>query len=416
MKHHFITTLFILFSFLAVGQIDTVKNNTNIFGGGVYVEKARLTLQAYGLANSNSITGNMIQAFIKGGYIDDATKSTTLPRLKKRNRFGSEGGYSVSFEKFIQKDNSKITSYFINYRENFFLSSAFVTNDYKLLFFGNKQFEGQTIPAAPFSLFFQTQRSLGGGISIYKPKSVWRVGANIIQGTQNTTIKVTDAELFTATDGQSVDLYGKFSVKQSAGPRYKAGYGFGLEGSYTAPLKENVTVSIMAENIGLLFWNKNSENYSRDTSVSFSGLNLNHVLQGDSAWTATKDSLKAAFNPSHAKTRYTSVLPFFVQLNFTIYKNKWTVRTGLNYRHLPGNWPKVYVETAYSISKVFTPFITLQYGGYGGFNTGIGMRFNTNNGYSFYIESLYNEGWIAPKKASGLGVMLKLSKSFRSKK
>jgi hypothetical protein len=52
------------------------------------------------------------------------------------------------------------------------------------------------------------------------------------------------------------------------------------------------------------------------------------------------------------------------------------------------------------------------YGGYGGFNTGIGLGFDLGKGYRFSAETLLNEGWLVPKSASGIGVGFRFYKSF----
>lgn len=61
-------------------------------------------LYVYGnaLANSNSITGKLTTAFLKGGYIDDATKATTLDRLKTKNRLGFELNYGATYVHFAK--------------------------------------------------------------------------------------------------------------------------------------------------------------------------------------------------------------------------------------------------------------------------------------------------------------------------
>jgi hypothetical protein len=72
------------------------------------------------------------------------------------------------------------------------------------------------------------------------------------------------------------------------------------------------------------------------------------------------------------------------------------------------------VQATYFV-KWFSPSLTVMYGGYGGFNTGIGLGFNLGKGYRFSAETLLNEGWIAPKNASGIGVSVKFYKAFTRK-
>ncbi|UPT66580.1 MAG: hypothetical protein M0D57_19355 [Sphingobacteriales bacterium JAD_PAG50586_3] len=90
---------------------------------------------------------------------------------------------------------------------------------------------------------------------------------------------------------------------------------------------------------------------------------------------------------------------------------KLKVSVGVNYRYVPSYIPQGSVQVGYTL-KWFMPSLTVMYGGYGGFNTGLGLGFNFGKGYRLLAETLLNEGWIVPKSASGIGVGVRFYKSF----
>lgn len=366
------------------------------------------------IGNSNSITGKLTSAFIKGGYINDDIKGTTLDRLKNKNRLGVEANYGLTYVHFFRKRSNALTGYYLRYNQSLFLTSNYNAEAYKLFFYGNSQYAGQTVNVSPFRLYSLGQRSVGGGLMWDKNGNTFWLGADFVQGLQNTDIHATNASLTTDIDGQMLQLVGKVDVKQSARPTYNAGFGAALNAQWFTSIKDKVFINVMVDNLGIVAWNNRAQNYTRDTTFQFSGLDLNQVLQSDSAWQAVQDSLSTALSPSQKSRSYTTVLPFLAKLSATKYvgQGKLKLSVILSYRYIPAYIPLTAVQATYFV-KWFSPSLTLMYGGYGGFNTGIGMGFNFGKGYSLIVESLLNEGWLAAKNASGMGFGVKFYKSFR---
>lgn len=295
------------------------------------------------------------------------------------------------------------------------MAAQYNENAYRLMFYGNAPFAGQTVSISPFRYYLMGQRNLGGGLMLGKNKNTFWLGADFVQATTYTDIQATNTNLTTAVDGTSLQLDGKIDFKQSARPTYNAGYGFALNGQWFTDIKEKVFLNFAVDNLGLAFFNANSQNFSRDTTIQFSGINLNDVLEGDSAWQQIQDSLTDALLPSQKNKAFTTVLPFSVKVSATRYflpKGQLQLSLILNYRYVPGYIPQAAVQARYKVSKFFSPALTVMYGGYGGFNTGLGFNFNFGKGYSLSLESLLNEGLIVPNNASGIGFGVRFYKSF----
>jgi hypothetical protein len=391
----------------------TVKDSAGIATSGVKITGDVMYIYGNAVANSTAITGKLTNAFIKGGFIGDDIKNTTLDRLKSKNRLGLEVNYGATYVHYSKKTTKNVIGYYLRYNQSLFLGSNFNENHYKLMFYGNSQFAGQTVNISPFRYYMLGQRSLGGGIVLGKNKNSFWVGADVVQGLSHTDIKATDMSLTTAIDGQMLELDGKLDFKQSARPTYNAGYGFALNGQWFTDIKDKVYLNFMVDNLGMVFWNNKAQNFSRDTTLQFSGLDLVDVIQNDSAFDQVTDSLSEALLPSERYKSYNTILPFFVKAVATKYfaNGKLRLSAMINYRYVPAYVPQGSIHATYFI-KWFSPSLSIMYGGYGGFNTGISLGFDLGKGYRFSAETLLNEGWLVPKSASGIGVGFRFYKSF----
>lgn len=406
--------LFATMGLLAQTPADTTKpapTDTRVVADLLYI---------YGnaLANSNSITGKLTTAFLKGGYIDDATKATTLDRLKTKNRLGLELNYGATYVHFAKKRKGALIGYYLRYNQGLYMAAQYNENAYRLMFYGNAPFAGQTVSISPFRYYLMGQRNLGGGLMLGKNKNTFWLGADFVQATSYTDIQATNTNLTTAVDGTTLQLDGQIDFKQSARPTYNAGYGFALNGQWFTDIKDKIFLNFAVDNLGLAFFNANSQNFSRDTTIQFSGINLNDVLEGDSAWQQIQDSLTDALLPSQKNKVFSTVLPFSIKVTASRYflpQSQLLLSLILNYRYVPGYIPQAAVQARYKVSKFFSPSLTVMYGGYGGFNTGLGLNFNFGKGYSLSLESLLNEGLIVPKNASGIGFGVRFYKSFLRK-
>lgn len=408
MTRHFLPyIIFLLLSSTALGQAPTVVDSSKTRPSTAAV------LYVYGnaITNSNSFTGKMASAFIKGGYIDEATKNTTLNRIKEKNRLGFVANYGATFVKFAKKRTGNYLGYYLRYNEGFYFGAKYNADAFKLMFYGNKQFEGQTISLSPLHFNLLGTRQLGGGAMLGKGKNTFWLGADFVQGTQFTDVKANNLAFTTSTGANDLTLAGDFAVKQSTFPQYKAGYGFALNGQWFTDVKDKVYLNFTVDNLGMVFWGNNPTNFSRDTTLAFSGLSLNQALESDSAWSNIQDSLSKAILPTQRTKAFNTVLPFYVSASASKYVKKFQFVLNVNYRYLPGYLPQGSFRAAY-MGKHIVPSLSVMYGGFGGFNTGIGVGFIFGKGYSLYIDSMLNEGWIAANKASGLGVGLKFYKSF----
>lgn len=412
MANYFLTSILLLLCLPALVKGQTTAPVDSITGNTLPPSTSAVLL-VYGnaFANSNNISGKLTSAFIKGGYINEDTKNTTLDRIKSKNRLGFEVNYGVTFVKFSKKRRGAALGYYLRYNEGLYSSAIYNENAFRLLFYGNKQFEGQTVGLSPLRFTLLSTRQIGGGVMLGKGKNTFWLGADFVQGRQHTDVRAGNTTFATAVDGNDLTLTGDISVKQSVRPTYKAGYGFALNGQWFTDIKDKVFLSFTVDNLGMVFWGNNPTNFTRDTTLQFAGLNLNDALQSDSSWQAIQDSLSEALLPTQKTKNYHTLLPFYLKAAATKYFNKFKVSLMVNYRYMPGYIPQGTVQATY-MGKWFVPSLSVMYGGYGGFNTGIGAGFLFGKGYSLYIESMLNEGWIAPRNASGLGVGVKFYKSF----
>lgn len=388
-------------------------------------DKSTLSLNSDYFFNSNAVTAEFANTFYKNGYISSDVKDRVNNRLSLENRIGAEFNSSIYFKYRADtlSENSK-PGFFVSLKNRAHVDARFSKDLFKIGFYGNKQFQDQTAVLSNFNLnIYQYQQfQLGITKKINKGEVTYGLGLSVLNGQRYQNIHAKKAELYTAKDGQYINLNSNITYRQSDTVSGKVGsnngMGFGIDVYADIPymVKENRSerLTIELRDIGMIWWNANSLIAKIDSVHHYDGIHINNIFQLDSAafGNINKDSILTN-NVTYSKQKIPTTLPVVFHINSLSTVGKWQFSKGLRFIFNANNKFNVYfIVNRYIKSKVMLS-LGVAYGGYSLFNTHAGLAIDFGKGIMFQAASNNVEGFIVPKLATGQGAVVSLIKSFK---
>ncbi|MGQ0829189.1 MAG: hypothetical protein ACT4ON_12445 [Bacteroidota bacterium] len=378
----------------------------------------------YGL-NSNAFTNQFVTQFYKGGYIDTDLKNEVLGRTKNTNRIGAD--FNSGIYVAIKPDSlfhKKHLSLFFGVRDRQHFDARFSKDFYKVGFYGNSQFAGETANFNNFNLNLLRYQQLQIGFFSTKLDSATRWGMSIsfLKGEQYASILAKKAELFTSEDGQYIDFNTSIQVAQSDTARKGLGafngYGASVDIYLEAPFNTRFGISklrVSIEDVGLIRFNDRSLQLKQDSLFHYTGFTINSIydLQDSTFKGTSQDSIFNTIVPFQ-KQSFSVTIPATLNLSFETQFNKhFHLVEGIRYVFNANHTLLAYVKGVFYINPRLMLSTTFGYGGYGRFNYGLGIFAKLGKGFLVYAGSNNIEGYIAPKKTTGQGAYISLIKNFK---
>ncbi len=387
--------------------------------------KLRIGLVAdYGV-NATALTAQFVNKFYKGGFIDVDLKDQVLKRTKNMNNIGADLNYGIyvgiKLDSLFHKKN---VSLFFSVRDRAHFDARYSKDFYKVGFYGNSDFAGQTADFNDFNLNFLRYQQLQVGLfsSKYDSAARWGIALSFLKGEQYSSIFAQKAELFTSEDGQYIDFNTTMQVAQSDTAKKGIGAFNGMGASidiyFEAPFKTRFGDSklrVSVADVGAIKFNDKSLFLNQDSLFHYEGFNVSSVydLQDSTFANTSQDSVINAIAPFKNQS-FSVTLPSVLNLS---YENRFTKHfemvEGIRYV-FNGNYHLLaYVKGNFIINPKFEISATVGYGGYGKFNYGLGVFANLGKGFIVYAGSANLEGFVTPKKACGQSAYISLVKNFR---
>ncbi|MGZ4047557.1 MAG: DUF5723 family protein, partial [Bacteroidia bacterium] len=236
-------------------------------------------------AGSNGMSSALINKLVWGGYINDDLKKQSAKYLRGKNNFGINLNYDVST--FI-KGNNKF-DFLIGFKNQEILNASYTSDFYKLMFYGNQSYKGLTANLGGSSVNALRFQEVKFGAILHKFDSVAKIGMSVsfIKGEQLFFLKTNkNSSLFTSGDGSEIVFNSNFSMALSDTNNKKLtsfnGIGASADIYFETPYKSKIgkrsVLIVNANNLGFIHWRKNSVQYSSDSSLRFTGYQVNNIL------------------------------------------------------------------------------------------------------------------------------------------
>ncbi|MBN4081744.1 hypothetical protein JYU23_01300 [bacterium AH-315-C07] len=369
--------------------------------------------------NSNVITNSFINSFYFGRFIDNDEINNISENLKKINRLGGMTSIGIGYYDSRSKlSKSHGVSYFVtvNYKE--YLHTEFSADLFKIGFQGNSNFSGKQADLGNFYYQQLIYQQLKGGI-LYKKNDDLSFGTavSVINGQKNMQIVTRDAYLFTAEDGEYIDLNADYSFKQTDTLSHlnlfaNNGLGFAVD-FYLIYKIANSSFSLNVVDNGFINWYRTSANYQIDTLVRFEAFSVSNIFD-------LQDTVSLNYSPGNISDdltkddnrKYSSNLPALINFMYKRKLGAMDLRIGGNYFFNARHFPQAYLQLNRALTKSILVGGILSYGGYGSLDVGLEINFKIGDRFHLKVGSRHVEGLLFPAKTSGEGVFVQLRKIF----
>lgn len=417
MKKFFFASALIGLTIHANAQLSTIfeinyPDSKSVFG-----------IEADYRINSNAITSAFTNAYVFGNFIDKDLKDGSLDKMKDANRLGSafNGGlyYRHRTENFLGLKNS---SYFFSLKERTFFNTDFPKDLFHLYFYGNKPLAGQTADISDFNYRSIQYEQLQFGIMKEVQKENlsfgYSIALSVLNGQRFLEIKTSRGSLYTQQDAEFIDLNLQLEARESDSTNSSFGATNGIGTSadleFHFSVEDNFTIRFSAKDIGFIAWNNKSTSFQVDTNYHFEGVVVNNLLDSIYLDLKSEDDFKNGFIENKKSESFSTSLPIYFNLNFekTLVPDKWIVTLGTDYFLNSDYLPLVYLKGNYYFNNKTHAGISFQYGGYGGFHTGLYFDKDLGKGYIVSLGSAYIDGYIIPSSSTGQGAYATIKKVF----
>ncbi len=418
--------LFIVFVLLAISATifsQDIKTDNYLNFDSLETGHSILKIDFNYLLGSNSLNNEFINTFINGGFINDELKHSVS--LKNNNLLGSNNNLNLCYEfkadSLLNISNSVLR---FSLSENIFADALFNDVYFNLLFFGNSNTTNADLSGFNFKSLIYQKLTIGlfkdfGGENI---KLSGYAGLSIVKGQNFYSLSIPSGKLVTADNGTSIysELNYNFNRSDSIPSNFTNWLGNGISADLYFSLKNmknNNELSFVLNNLGGISWNENSLSTNLDTAVTFSGVELNNILDLSLFGTEfiDKDSLITELieNKTHKSKAFT-YLPATLAVNYHF--NSKTLHADMDLGAqtlLFSNMkiPFVYLRANTKLSKSLNGMIQFAYGGYVGFQLGVGLETKIADKLYLHIFSSNISGFLFPK--STFGQQLKLSLAYK---
>ena len=380
--------------------------------------KANVELCAKGSSNSNSVPSSFSNAFVNPKFIDNDLKSKAYDRLNGMGRFGLELDFGV--EANFYPDSTWLPnqqSITISAGRQLAYGAEFSEDLLRTVFSGNAAYADQTASfdnSKLFAIGYQYFK-IGYRKHLTKNRLGFFTNFGFARGMNLTDIQLNTGSLYTEPSGQWLDLAWNgsyFSSTRSSnrlGESPSSGYLMDLGFYKFLDQKHQWKLSASVKDLGFITWNAQSDNFKRDTSFRFTGLQFYDVLNYDDTTLVIGDSLLNRLRGAEEKASEMKLLPFQLQAELRYLADPKTGRllltAGARYRRIPGMRVEYSLKGNYRLvnSKPFYLNLGFTYGGFGNLNSNVGFEYKHER-HRLQIGTMYNEGFISSKSLSGNGI------------
>jgi hypothetical protein len=373
-------------------------------------------------AGSGPMDNAFLSAYYLGKFIDKGMKDRVKGRLLTNNTFGADLEESVYF---YQRADSTFSrgklDVFVGIKNKAHLDGLFTDDLFKVYFYGNKEYENKSIKIAKSNFtFFEYQELQAGFRKKFGNKDkqlILTLGISAISGQNYYGFVNHSSELFTATDGEYLDVKTKAEFRRSSTKNTSFGAANGVGSALALKMeyrKGNNHFICSVSDLGFINWNARSTVLVSDTTFKFRGVYLKNIFDTLEVNFSDTGFVKSLYNKSEKKS-FRTILPAWFQLewNSKYLDNRLLIDISGKYRLLSNYSPQIRVGAGWRFSPLLTAGISMQYGGYTSFGAGVHLRSEMGRGFILSAGSNYVDGLLLTEKRSGQNLYFSLMKLIK---
>ncbi|HOV11226.1 MAG TPA: DUF5723 family protein [Bacteroidales bacterium] len=374
--------------------------------------------------NSDGLTNNFAASFYNGSFLDNSMKTNALNRLNTNNNILA---YLFNTDIYLNIPGKKNNiNYYAGFENHNLMEIGFNKNFFQLFFWGNKTFTGQQLSLDDLSYTTLNFQQLKAGISKTWQKNnatyVLTAGVGFNNGQNLMKYEIPYGSLFTQHNAEYLDLNMTIGMKRSdtlhSGFGAENGWGFSADVAYVFRDENNI-ITCQLEDLGFIRWKKNSQSYSKDTLVHFEGFEISNLfdINGETISGISADSLVNEFAFAKTQDAFSEMIPMRIFISYKRYLFKrWLSLTGsLNSYAFSVYRPQLRLTGSLNIpvkNSVISICPSIEAGGYGRFNCGLGVSAAINKKFYVELQTAYINSYLFPKKSAGLGGFISIIKTL----
>lgn len=417
MKRLILISLFVCSNLLSIAQY-----NTTFFEDTT--QRITFALETNFNYGSTVMNTELLNKFIFGGHIDRSKKNDAFDNLSGNNILGGDLEYHINatipFDTLLGKTDLSLV---LGVAQKEHVDSRFTSDLFRFILDGNKQFAGKTIDVGNTNVNYFKYQQFNVGLIKHKKKNgkmALQGGiVSLIKSQEKFYIDVPKGSLFTEAFGREIDLFVDYThiTSDTSNSGFSAFNGYGVASEFFTQfyLKNGDKINLNVKDLGFIYWNKNSINFSANQTFQFDGLAVDNIFDlNDSLLNnISSDTIIENLTERSDKREVTNFLPTSFNADYTKYINqKWQINGGIYYRMLVNYFPLFYTNTSYAVTNNFITRVHISYGGYGKLNAGLALASKIKNNYTVFVGSNNLDAFISPSDSFSTSGFVGLTVQF----
>ena len=379
-----------------------------------------LDLQGSATVGSTFLTKELVKPFVVGGTVTSEATNSAVDRMTDLGVFGGNANMRARY--YGGRDSlfgSEMLDLYIQVGKGYFGSGRISKEAFDLISNGNVNYQGNRVPLNSIQGEMQGFQSIGFGI--YDKRTFSSIGISMVNGlTYQQFSLFSPSSFYTSANADTLQLDYSGEYVHSAAVRPNGnGIGFSIDGEFNfvrdrGEDKKEVWNTLGVRNLGWVNWNGQSQVVSFDSTVTWTGVDLNSILNGDSLLNGTTGFADTLITTSRNVSFWRPLRGSFYVRSVYRWNERIRLTAGLEMFAAP-------MKPLVSLGIMFVPkgnciaSMNVSNGAYGNWKLGFGVQWLIANQFYFGFQTSNLPGYFF-KEAREMSASLQLSYLFKTKK
>ena len=379
-----------------------------------------LDIQGNAAAGSTFLTKELVKPFVVGGTITAESRNSAVQGMTNLGLFG--GNANVRARYYGGRDSlfgSEMLDLYIQVGKGYFGSGRISKEVFDLLSNGNVNYQGVRVPLNSIQGELQGFQSIGFGV--YDKRTFSSIGISMVNGLAYQALSLyPNSSFYTSANADTLqlDYSGQYIHSAQARPNGN-GIGFSIDGEYNFVRdrgvdRKEVWNSLGVRNVGWVNWHGQSEIVSFDSTLSWTGVDLNSILSGDSLMNGTSGFADTLVTTSEKVSFWCPLRGSFYVRSVYRWSEKLRLSAGLEMYAAPLK-PLATVGFMYMPKSNFIASMNVSNGGYGNWKLGMGVQWLIANQFYLGVQTSNLPGYFF-ENTREMQASIQLSYLFKTKK
>ena len=373
---------YILFLTLSAFALDSFSQEPQTVFEDTINDKNVIKITSFNYYSSNHFNNALVDKFLFGGNISQELKDVNEARLGGINSIGGEMEQRIdSYSPNINPFNKEKYGLMLSFSDNHFFSANISSDIYRTAMYGNANYIGDTMDLSYMHMQYQHYQKFSAGF--YDKKTMSSIQVSFVTGSRAANFHTANSFLLSHDDLDTVELQLRgqgFSTNNFSPYWAFQGNGFSIDLNYNFMFQSKQgnrqLINLRINNVGAIFWNKNSYDYYVDSTSTYTGFDVQNFLNQDSI--ADNYNFVDTLGVIQSMRRYTDILPIELAIEKMADRyasTKLQLIFGFKAILTPDYRPYLFVGGYYQPISKFSLSTYISYGGFAGIRWGLNFNY-----------------------------------------